>query len=212
MKSLFFIDVHCHIDMCKNIEKRIENAREMGVKVIVTNGVNPENNMEILDISSKYREVRCALGIYPIDALKLSDDEIDKEIRFIKLNKDKIAAVGEVGLDFKEDLENKESQSQQAVGYSLSLKLGNNCHSKLWGITPSLSNKDRQKAIFEKFVKLAEEINKPIIVHSRKAEKECIEILEKSRAKKVLMHCFSGKLSLAERIAKTDGIYPYLQM
>ena len=37
-------------------------------------------------------------------------------------------------------LRNKESQSQQAVGYSLSLKLENN-RSKLRGITPSLSNK-----------------------------------------------------------------------
>jgi len=38
-------------------------------------------------------------------------------------------------------LQNKESQPQQAARYSLSLKLGNDCRSKLRGITPSLSNK-----------------------------------------------------------------------
>ena len=46
------------------------------------------------------------------------------------------------------------------------------------------------------------EIDKPVIVHSRKAELECIEVLEKLKAKKVIMHCFCGKFSLAARIAK----------
>src|SRR3989338_3875603 len=43
-------------------------------------------------------------------------------------------------MEFKK---NKESQSQQAVGYSLSLKLGTNkkYRSELWGIKPNLSNK-----------------------------------------------------------------------
>ncbi len=41
-------------------------------------------------------------------------------------------------------MKNKESQSQQAAGYSLSLKLGNNCRTKVRGITPSLSNKKSQ--------------------------------------------------------------------
>ena len=45
-----------------------------------------------------------------------------------------------------------------------------------------------------------------MLVHSRKAEKEVIEILEELNAKKVLMHCFSGKLKLAERIEK-NGWY-----
>src|SRR3989344_4356056 len=38
---------------------------------------------------------------------------------------------------------NKESQSQQAVGYSLSFKMGTNenNHGRLWGIKPILSNK-----------------------------------------------------------------------
>jgi TatD DNase family protein len=44
------------------------------------------------------------------------------------------------------------------------------------------------------------EIDKPIVVHSRKAELKCIEILEQMNAKKVLMHCFSGKISLVGRI------------
>ena len=53
--------------------------------------------------------------------------------------------------------------------------------------------------LFERF-KLA--LDKPLIVHSRKAEKECIELLENSRTKKVIMHCFCGARKLVERIQR----------
>lgn len=168
-----FIDVHCHLDMIEiPIEKIIENADNADVKLIVTQGVNPESNRKVLELCEKYNSIKAALGIYPIDVLSFSDKEIDSEIDFIRKNKDKIVAIGEVGLDFKEDLENH----------------------------------DKQKMIFEKFIKLSIELNIPIIVHSRKAELECIEILEKNNAKKVIMHCFSGKLSFVNRIVKNGWI------
>lgn len=164
-----FIDVHCHIDMIEMpIEKIIENAKLSNVEVIVAQGVNPESNRKVLGLSSKYNEVKAALGLYPIDALSLSEKEIDDEINFIWNNKEKIVAIGEVGLDFKEDAKEH----------------------------------DKQIKTFEKIVNLSLEIDKPLILHSRKAEKEVIEILEKHNAKKVIMHCFSGKLSFVERILK----------
>ena len=61
-----------------------------------------------------------------------------------------------------------------------------------------------QKKVFEKFIRLSMKIDKPIIVHSRKAELECIEILEKENAKKVVMHCFSGSMKLVDRIIKNN--------
>ena len=54
---------------------------------------------------------------------------------------------------------------------------------------------------FQKMIQLAEELKKPIVVHSRKAELKCIETLESSKNKKIIMHCFSGKKSLVKRIA-----------
>ena len=162
-----FIDVHCHLDMIdSDLNKIIENANKVDVNLIITQGVSLNSNRKVMELSEKYDIVKSALGIYPIDALSISDKEIDSEIEFIKKNKEKVSAIGEVGLDFKEDSENH----------------------------------DRQKRTFEKFIKLAIELNVPIIVHSRKAELACIEILEKNKAKKVIMHCFSGKLSLVKRI------------
>ena len=65
-------------------------------------------------------------------------------------------------------------------------------------------NFEQQKNIFEKMIKLAIKLKKPVIVHSRKAEMQCIEILEKHKMKKVIMHCYSGKKSTLERI-KENG-------
>lgn len=65
---------------------------------------------------------------------------------------------------------------------------------------------EKQKKNFEKLLKLALEMDLPVFIHSRKAELECIEILEKLKMKKVIMHCFSGKFSLVER-ARQNGWY-----
>ena len=161
-----FIDVHCHLEMLSDIEKVIGNARKKKVGIIVTQGTNKDSNRKALEFGEKYKEVRCALGLYPIDALAMKEKEIDAEISFIRKNKDKIAAIGEVGLDLKEDV----------VQF------------------------DKQQRVFQQMIELAIEMDKPIIVHSRKAELQCIIQLGQAKAQKVIMHCFSGKLSLVKRI------------
>ena len=46
---------------------------------------------------------------------------------------------------------------------------------------------------------MSKKFNKPLIVHSRKAEADAIEILEKNKAEKVILHCFNGNLKLAKK-------------
>ncbi|MFO7710432.1 MAG: TatD family hydrolase [Candidatus Woesearchaeota archaeon] len=62
-----------------------------------------------------------------------------------------------------------------------------------------------QKEVFQRMLDLAIRLDKPVIVHSRKAEEDCISMLEKAGLK-VVMHCFSGKLKLVKRIVK-NGWY-----
>ena len=66
--------------------------------------------------------------------------------------------------------------------------------------------KEKQKKNFERLIDLTFELDLPILVHSRKAELECVEILEAKKAKRVIMHCFSGSVKLIERIVK-NGWY-----
>lgn len=58
-------------------------------------------------------------------------------------------------------------------------------------------NKDKQKELFEKQLKLAEKLNLPIVVHSREATKDTIDILKKYKLKGVI-HCFSGSVESAK--------------
>lgn len=161
-----YIDVHCHLDLCENLASVITNARAAHVQSMIAQGVKPESNRAILELAKHTREIKVALGLYPIDALTLTDAAIDTELDFIREKRTVIVAIGEVGMDFKED--EKEH--------------------------------DRQKFIFRKIVRLAQELKKPLIIHSRKAEEACIELLEEEKAENVIMHCFSGKWKLVERI------------
>ena len=60
-------------------------------------------------------------------------------------------------------------------------------------------DKENQIENFKKIIELSEKIKKPLIVHSRGAEKECVEILETSKNKKILMHMFSGNKKLIKK-------------
>ena len=165
-----FIDAHSHIDLLDDYKTAIKNADKENVK-IVTCGIDIPSNRKTLEIKKENPEVQICLGIYPTDALKLSEKEIVEEIEFIKKNKDKIVAIGEVGLDLKENPE---------------------------------EILEKQKKNLSKFVNLAKELNKPIIIHSRKAEEECIEFLEKLDYNKIIMHCFSGNFKLVKRIIENN--------
>ena len=57
-------------------------------------------------------------------------------------------------------------------------------------------NKDKQKELFEYQLKLAESVNKPVIIHSREATQDAIDILKKYNVRGVI-HSFSGSYETA---------------
>lgn len=175
MSKIKLVDVHAHLNyppIDKNLDKVISNAKKAGVVFIIANGTDMNENKIVLEHSEKYDIVKPALGIYPTHFK--TTKEAEEVLDFIEKNKDKIIAIGEVGMDFKEIENNDEKE------------------------------KKKQEIVFRKIVELSKKIDKPLIVHSRKAEEEVIDILEEMKAKKVVMHCFSGKKSLIKRIIEND--------
>ena len=67
-------------------------------------------------------------------------------------------------------------------------------------------NFELQKEVFVKELDLARELSKPVIIHTRKAEKEVLDILENYKDVKRVLHCFSGNFKLIGR-AKEMGCY-----
>lgn len=70
----------------------------------------------------------------------------------------------------------------------------------------SQDNLERQKKAFELVIRLAGSMAKPLIVHSRKAEEECIDMLKGHRGK-VIMHCFGGKKRLVREVIKNGWFF-----
>jgi len=165
------VDVHAHLDLYepKEIEGIINRAKKKNVKYLLTSGLNIETNQLALDFSKKYDIVQASLGIYPPDALNRETKEkkefnLDKELEFIKKNKNNFISIGEIGLDYL--------------------------------VEP---NKELQKKVFTNILELAEKLKKPVIIHSRKAEKDCVDILENYKLK-IIMHCFNGNFKLVKKI------------
>jgi TatD DNase family protein len=181
---MILVDVHAHLDHMKfkdDLDEVVERARKAGVKSIITSGVNLKTNKIVLELAKKYDIVQASLGLYPIDALaaELKGGEADGFVRDLEDTK-----VEDV-LKFIED--NKDGC--MAVG-----ECGLDYH---WV-------KDKQKEmkdVFQKVIDVVEKINKPIVVHTRKAELDCVEMLESSKIKKVLLHCFQGNKKLIKRAA-----------
>jgi TatD DNase family protein len=51
--------------------------------------------------------------------------------------------------------------------------------------------REETKEVFKQFLELAKELKKPVVIHSRDAEKDCLKILEDFPGK-ILLHCYSG--------------------
>ena len=61
----------------------------------------------------------------------------------------------------------------------------------------SKENKDIQKELFEKQLKIAQDNDLPVVVHSREATQDTIDILKKYKVKGVI-HSFTGSLEVAK--------------
>lgn len=63
-----------------------------------------------------------------------------------------------------------------------------------------------QEPLLMEFIHLAQELELPMVIHSRKAEQRATEILEAHFYGDVLMHCFDGPREVAKRVAR-NGWY-----
>ena len=71
------------------------------------------------------------------------------------------------------------------------------------------SDKVSQINSFEEHILASIELNKPIIIHSRNAEDETFELLNKYKDQnmKILMHCYTGSLELAKKMLDLNSYF-----
>jgi len=166
------VDVHCHLQSQQFDADRkevIARCRDSGIVAVITSGTDHTNNVKAMDLAKEYNIIKASIGLYPDDIVALSEEDIEKELRFVAENKDNIIAIGEIGLDYKN--------------------------------TKDIAAREKQKKYFEKLLELAEKLNKPVVLHTRDAESDVISILESTKLKNVVFHCFTGNYKLVKKIA-----------
>ena len=190
-----FIDIHAHINDSKlidDVDNVIDRANKAGVKYIVNATCDVKSIKETLELAKKYENVYATLGIHP-QAIFEYDDEIE-ELIYSNKNNQKVIGIGEIGLDYH-DMETQIAYIKQD-------------YPQYENITEE-EVKNKQKEVFIKQIELASKMNLPIVVHSRDATADTLEIIQSNinlLKNKGLIHCFSGSVEVAKEYFKM-GFY-----
>lgn len=62
------------------------------------------------------------------------------------------------------------------------------------------SPRDEQENVFRCFLQLADELDKPVIIHDRDAHERVLAVLREQRVRKGVLHCFSGDAAMAAEV------------
>lgn len=169
MKPMIF-DSHAHYDSEQFNEDREElllSMEENGVGTILNSGASWDSVTEVVNLAQKYPFMYAAVGVHPDEVGDLNDERF--EYMRAQCKKDKVVAVGEIGLDYYWD---------------------NESH-------------DVQKKWFIKQLELARELDLPVIIHSRDAASDTLEIMkEYGQGLRGVIHCFSYSVELAREYVK----------
>ena len=104
-----FTDTHCHIyEEYYDVDDIMKKINSSNVKRVINSACDFKTSLEVLDLSNKYSNMYCAIGLHPENNL----DEIDNVIDLVIKNKDNpnMVAIGEIGLDYYYTKENKKEQ------------------------------------------------------------------------------------------------------
>lgn len=168
-------DTHAHYDDEAFDEDRDEvltSLRKRGVGTVVNVGASMEGSRRSVSLSEQYEFVYSAVGVHPDEVGELREE--DMEWMREQLQKPKVVAVGEIGLDYYWDKEGH----------------------------------DLQKKWFLRQLKLAKELKKPVIIHSREAAADTMELLKANYHGEMpmVMHCYSYSPEMAREYQKM-GLY-----
>ena len=157
---------HAHYDDEAFNEDRdilLSSMRDNGVEYIINVSADFESIDSIYELTKKYDFVYGTVGVHPGAAQNMTHE------RFEYLKKaalrEKMVAIGEIGLDYYWDKENHEKQIY-------------------W---------------FERQMDLAREKKLPIVVHSRDAAADTLDVIKANKAEEIggIIHCFSYGKELA---------------
>jgi TatD DNase family protein len=173
-----FIDSHCHLDKLDlslfdgKFANVIAAAKAAQVERMLCIGVTLEEFPAMQALVADYPEVVISCGAHP---LYIAKHDLARQQFRQYAQQDNVVAIGETGLDYYYDVENK-AQQQQSFSYH---------------------------------VEVACELNKPLIIHTRDAQQDTLDILRNGGADQCggVLHCFTESLDMAQQAIEQLGFY-----
>ncbi|XP_074803223.1 putative deoxyribonuclease tatdn3-A [Natator depressus] len=176
METCWFIDCHCHLtseEFRQDINDVIEKSRKAGVRAFVSVTEQQSEFEEVIDLAERYPEsVMACFGIHPIQSSadghrSVTVQDLEPALPFFEKHKDKLVAIGEIGLDFTP-----------------------------WFVSTSQQREEQQK-VFALQLDIAKQLDLPVNVHSRSAGRQTIAFLKEQGIWNALLHNFAGRPSVA---------------
>jgi TatD DNase family protein len=119
--DLYVIDTHAHLDMPEfdaDRDEAIKRAREAGVGIINTIGIDVESSRRAIGLAEKYPGIVASVGLSPQEAGIATEDDIS--LLSGLAGHPRVVAIGEVGLDFYYPQPPREAQLR-ALNWQLDL-------------------------------------------------------------------------------------------
>jgi len=178
------IDTHCHLNFSiftENRDKIINECRKEGLQLIIV-GTNLETSRKAVEISQQYPDgIYSTVGLHPQELdtglVKIKSDpwegrHLEESFDYEEYKKlaqfPKVVAIGEIGLDYY--IRPKTTRKKELF-------------------------KQKQKELLLQELKLARELNLPVVFHCRMANQDLINILKNNkslRPRRAVIHSFVG--------------------
>lgn len=175
-----FFDSHAHLDDEKFNEDReelIEEIKKSGIDKFISAGYSLEGSKKGIELANKYDFIYTTSGISPNDIPQTEEElwKTLKEIEKMAQENKKVVAIGEIGLDYYWEKEEK--------------------------------MRKLQKIAFIEQIKIANKIDLPIVIHTREAVMDTIQILKENYVEnKGIFHCCPLNRELVKEALKL-GFY-----
>ncbi len=185
------IDTHCHIDdpqYAEGLDAFLSLQRDAGVEAILVPGVEAATTQDILDVCAKYPGyLYPALGLHPENV----KEDWREQLATIKAAVDENLAFTPYTLHHTPREATTPRRSRLiAIG-----EIGLDYH---WDV----SFKEQQHEALREQMRWAEQYNLPVMIHSRDATEDILNILREFPTVKGVMHCFSGSHEVAKQVVE----------
>lgn len=164
------IDTHAHIDHIERWQEALEEAADVGVEAVVAVTVDLASMKKTLEIRRTVQHPKIYVAL-GIHPGNINPDEVNETLKFMREQIAQAVAVGEIGLDFWYKWVRKDD-----------------------------AKKNEQRDVFRRQLEIAQEFDKPVIVHTRGTWRESFETVKSFGLKKALFHWYSGPIDVLNDI------------